>query len=148
GLDASPASASPPTNPKAVVAAGYDTYVRVFWATPELNDPPATTYTVQRTVLGSEVVQKSWVVNSTAPLVDENLTPGASYRYRIKATNEERSSGWAETVGYTKPGRGDLYRFGYEADTFVKRQYQDLLGRQPNAFELATDAQAIELKQS
>jgi hypothetical protein len=143
GLDAKPAAAAAPDAPRPMLAAGYHDYARVYWAPPAAGDD-VDTYQVQRTAINSEVVQKAWSVGSTKAIVDTGLQPGTSYRYKIRAVNEDGASSWTQVIGYTNPNRDDLYKFGTDTEAFVTRQYQDFLGRKPSPFELATDAQAID----
>jgi hypothetical protein len=137
-LTAGSASALTPGTPRHVGPIGWDKAALVAWSVPDSGGKPATQYKVERYLGDAAQPQKSFVTGpKTMWLVDTGLTNNTVYRYRIQAWNQDGPSLWSEKEAVQpKPFRSALAPFE-DAGTFVKRQYQDLLGRQPNAQELA-----------
>jgi hypothetical protein len=137
-LAAGSASALTPGTPRHVGPIGWDQAALVAWSVPDSGGKPATQYRIERYLGDAAQPQETTVVGgSTMWLVDTGLTNNTVYRYRIQAWNQDGPSPWsAKEAVQPKAYRSALAPFE-DAATFVKRQYQDLLGRQPNAQELA-----------
>ncbi|WP_421119164.1 DUF4214 domain-containing protein [Aquihabitans daechungensis] len=137
-LTAGSASALTPGTPRHVGPISWDKAVLVAWSVPDPGGKPATQYKVERYLGDAAQPQKTYVTGGkTMWLVDTGLTNNTVYRYRIQAWNQDGASPWSDKEAIQpKPYRSALAPFE-DADKFVKRQYQDLLGRQPNAQELA-----------
>lgn len=143
-LTAGSASALTPGMPRHVGPIGWDKAVLVAWSVPDPGGKPATQYKVER-YLGDEAMpQKTFVLGGNKTwMVDKGLTNNTVYRYRIQAWNQDGPSPWStKEAVQPKPYKTALAPFE-DADKFVKRQYQDLLGRQPSAQELAEGKQAV-----
>ncbi|MCU1368955.1 MAG: hypothetical protein JWO77_149 [Ilumatobacteraceae bacterium] len=137
-LGAGSASALTPGTPRPVGFIGWDKAALVAWSVPDSGGKPATQYKVERYLGDAAQPQKTFVTGGkTMWLVDTGLTNNTLYRYRIQAWNQDGASPWsAKEALQPKAFRSALAPFEDEG-AFVKRQYQDLLGRQPNAEELA-----------
>lgn len=138
GLAARPASALTPGSPRVLGPIGWDHEVLVAWSVPDTGGKPATSYKVERYLGDAAEPQKTYVTGGkTMWLVDKGLVNNTVYRYRVQAFNQDGASLWsAKEPVQPKPFRTDLQPFEDDT-TFVKRQYQDLLGRAPSANELA-----------
>ena len=137
-LAAGSASALTPGTPRHVGPIGWDKAALVAWSVPDSGGKPATQFKVER-YLGDEAQpQKTYVTGGKQMwLVDTGLANNTVYRYRIQAWNQDGSSPWSvKEAVQPKPFRSALAPFE-DADKYIKRQYQDLLGRQPNGQELA-----------
>jgi hypothetical protein len=140
GLGSAPASALAPTKPQEILAAPYDDFVRVYWAPPLHSDEPVTSYRVERYVDGQLAPPKIWDQATTAPLVDTAVEDGVTYVYRVRATSADGNSPWSESMKATlQPGLDETDPAG-GIDSFVTRQYQDFLGRNPGFGEKQTAA--------
>jgi hypothetical protein len=137
-LTAGSASALTPGTPRFAGLIGRDGSALVAWSVPDPGGKPATQYKVERYLGDAAQPQKTYVTGGkTMWLVDTGLTNNTVYRYRVQAWNQDGASPWsAKEAVQAKPFRTALAPFE-DADAYVKRQYQDLLGRQPNAQELA-----------
>lgn len=137
-LTAGSASALTPGTPRHVGPISWDKAALIAWSVPDSGGKPATQYKVERYLGDAAQPQKVFVTGGkTMWLVDSGLTNNTVYRYRIQAWNQDGPSPWSEKEAVQpKAFRSALAPFE-DADKFVKRQYQDLLGRQPNAQELA-----------
>jgi hypothetical protein len=133
-----PAHAVAPGTPRVLGPIGWDDRALVAWSLPDPAEKATTSFKVERYVGDAAQPQKVYVVGGqTMSLVDVGLADNTTYRYRVQAANPDGASGWsAKEAVQTKPFRTDLAPFE-NADAFVKRQYQDLLGRQPSPLELA-----------
>lgn len=133
-----PAHALTPGAPRVLGPIGWDGQALVAWSLPDPADEPTTSFKVERYLGDAALPQKTYVVGGKVmSLVDTGLANNTTYRYRVQAANADGVSGWsAKEAVQPKPFRSDLAPFE-SADAFVKRQYQDLLGRQPSALELA-----------
>ncbi len=147
GLIAEPAAAYAPNAPRPVVVAGYAGFTRVYFAPPaDTGGKPISSYKIERwgTAPDDLAAQKSWVRANSAPLLDTTTVVGGSYKDRYQSTTADGTSNWSAFTNVVVPNRTELFKFGNDAAEFVDRQYQDLLGRAPTAFEAATDVQALE----
>ena len=143
-LAAGSASALTPGSPRILGPIGWDKSNLVAWSVPDPGGKPATKFVVER-YLGDEAMpQKTYVLGGGSLwMVDKGLTNNTVYRYRVQAWNADGASPWSgKEAVQTKPFRTALAPFEDEA-VFVKRQYQDLLGRQPSAQELAAGLEAV-----
>jgi hypothetical protein len=144
-LGAGSASALTPGTPRHVGPIGWDHAALVAWSVPDSGGKPATQFKVER-YLGDEALpQKSFVTGGTTMwLVDTGLTNNTVYRYRIQAWNQDGPSPWSvKEAVQPKAFRTALAPFE-DAGVFVKRQYQDLLGRAPSAQELAAGKDLVD----
>ncbi len=138
GLTASPASAATPGPVQIFAAAGYDTFGRIFWTPPANTADGPFTYKVERYDEGKVGPQKIWSQQTTRAIEDHTLQEGIEYHYRVRASNGEGTGNWSLSVAVQlNPNLDPLHKFPTPA-AFVKRQYQDLLGRQPGFGELNT----------
>lgn len=149
GLGSSPASAYAPTSPKPIIAIGFDAaddFVRVHWAPPsDLGGKPITNYRIERFTGGGDVPTAVWNQATTAPLVDNGVTEGTAYTYRVRASNADGTSAWSAVMpASVQEFHTELWAFGSDAEDFVTRQYQDFLGRNPGFGELQTASLNIE----
>ena len=147
GLNLAPraASALTPGTPRLMGVIGRDHSVVFGWSVPDSGGKPATQYKVER-YLGDEAQpQKVFVLGGqTMWMVDKGLANNTVYRYRVQAWNQDGPSPWsAKEAAQPKEYRTALAPFE-DANTFVKRQYQDLLGRQPSALELTAGKAMID----
>jgi len=147
GLNLAPqgASALTPGTPRLMGVIGRDHSVLFGWSVPDSGGKPATQYKVER-YLGDEAQpQKVFVLGGqTMWMVDKGLANNTVYRYRVQAWNQDGPSPWsAKEAAQPKEYRTALAPFE-DANTFVKRQYQDLLGRQPSAQELTAGKAMID----
>jgi hypothetical protein len=137
-LAAGSASALTPGAPRVLGPIGWDTAALVAWSVPDSGGKPATQYRIERYLGDAAQPQKTYVTGGKQLwLVDTGLANNTTYRYRVQAWNQDGASPWSNKEAVQpKPYRSALAPFE-DAGAFVKRQYQDLLGRQPSAQELA-----------
>ncbi len=138
GLGGAPASAAPPTKPQIILAAGYDDFIRLYWAPPVDSDEPVTSYRVERYVDGELAPPTIWDQGSTAPLVDTTAQAGVTYVYRVRATSEDGNSPWSDSTKAKRQAGLDESDPAGGVESFVVRQYQDFLGRNPGFGEKQT----------
>lgn len=145
GLTASPAEASAPTSPKILSVQGFATFSRIFIAPPEsTGGKPVLEYEVQRFSGEPLVHDATWKQSHTAPIIDTDVEADGTYKFRVRARNADGYSPWSLThAAHTNPSLHPLHKFGQDPAAFVKRQYQDLLGRAPGFGELNTAVLAL-----
>jgi hypothetical protein len=144
GFTATPASAEAPKPVKIANAIGYDSFIRVFWTSPANGGDGPFTYTVERYDEGKVGPQKVWQQSTTRAIEDKTAQFGVDYQYRVKAVNGDGTSSWSTPFdAKLNPQLDQLHKFD-SSTQFVKRQYQDLLGRQPGFGELNTNTLNLE----
>ncbi|HEX7134923.1 MAG TPA: DUF4214 domain-containing protein, partial [Iamia sp.] len=146
GLGSAPASASPPSHPQAIIAAGYEDIIRIFFSPPESvdEDAPVTGYQLERTAQGHPT--KYFNRTDTAPVVDATAVLNVDYTYRVRANSADGWSPWSEiTIAERNLSYDQLDPF-FDATAFVNRQYQDFLGRPPTNAERANAVLNIDQK--
>lgn len=138
GLTASPAEAAAPTSPKILSVQGFATFSRIFIAPPaDTGGKPVLEYEVQRFSGEPLVLDATWKQSTTAPIIDTDVEDDGTYKFRVRARNADGYSAWSLThAAQTNPSLHPLHKFGQDPAAFVKRQYQDLLGRAPGFGEL------------
>ncbi|MFN8017720.1 MAG: DUF4214 domain-containing protein [Acidimicrobiales bacterium] len=131
------ASALTPGAPRVLAPIGWDHSILVAWSVPDTGGKAPQLYQVERRIGDAPNPDKIFELQAgTMWMVDKGLTNGQPYKYRVRALNADGFSPWSGAEATTpKAGRTPLAPFGSGAD-YVKRQYQDLLGRQPSAAEL------------
>lgn len=143
-LTAGSASALTPGMPRHVGPIGWDKAALIAWSVPDPGGKPATQFKVER-YLGDEAQpQKTYVLGGNKTwMVDKGLTNNTVYRYRIQAWNQDGASPWSNKEA-VQPKAFHTATHPFEDEVkFVKRQYQDLLGRQPSALEISAGVDAI-----
>lgn len=135
---ARPAAALTPGAPRVLGPIGWDGEALVAWSVPETGGKKITQYVLQRFLGDAPQPQKTVLLpGSQASYVDTGLTNATTYRYRVQAHNADGASPWSgKEAVQPKAFRTHLAPFA-DAETYVKRQYQDLLGRAPSPAELA-----------
>jgi hypothetical protein len=143
-LTAGTASALTPGMPRHVGPIGWDHAALVAWSVPDPGGKPATQYRVERYLGDAAQPQKVFVTGGkTMWLVDTGLANNTVYRYRIQAWNQDGASTWSSKEA-VQPKAFHTATHPFEDEVkFVKRQYQDLLGRQPSALEISAGVDAI-----
>jgi hypothetical protein len=138
GLTPTTAEAAAPTTPKILSIQGFATFSRIFIAPPtSTGGKPIAEYQLQRYSGDPQKLDHTWTQSHTAPIVDTDVVPGGTYKFRVRAINEDGYSPWSAFYGaQTNPNLHPLHKFGQDPSAFVKRQYQDLLGRAPGFGEL------------
>jgi hypothetical protein len=142
------AHAFAPGAPRVLGPIGWDGQALVAWSQPNPGNKPATSYKVERYLGDAAQPQKTYVVGGKVmSLVDKGLTNNTVYRYRVQAFNQDGASGWsAKEPVQAKPFEDDLDPFDGEPAAYVKRQYQDLLGRAPSPQELQAGITMLDTK--
>lgn len=139
------ADAITPGMPKMLAPVGYDGSALVGWSLPHSGGKLPTQFKVERYKVGVVQPEKVYVLGGSQMwLLDKGLTNGENYQYRVQAWNQDGPSTWS-TKETASPAhfKSFVEPFAEEA-TFVKRQYQDFLGRQPNANELAAGIDMVD----
>lgn len=145
GLTASPASAAAPTTPRILSVQGFADFSRIFLAPPtSTGGKPITEYQLQRYSGDPQKLDHTWKQSHTAPIIDTDVEAFKTYKFRVRAINADGFSPWSDFYGaQTNPSLHPLHKFGQDPSAFVKRQYQDLLGRSPGFGELNTAVLAL-----
>ena len=138
GFGAGPAGAAVPDAPVFFYAAGYSDGVRLYFAPPDDTGGKPVRYRINREIKldGDTTSDAVADVDSSAMYVDDVQATGGEVTYFVYAFNDDGASAVAKRTVTTSASNHDLVKF-LTPSTFVIRQYQDFLGRNPSPGELA-----------